>query len=399
MRPAAEGSLLDNALAGFRQGVGADNAPSVPPKPVEPSGRTPPPRLPRNGDAPFPELRGEPRVPRDWHEPAKPDNSVSPPAPKSESQPAAPAAADTAPKVEMPAPARLDSGVRFDERRIGRDRAKPDSETDDPAFPPPVSPRRPLGKLIAALAALILVGAVGAVVFAQFGNIRSYIQTAKGPSTPVTQPAKDSVLAPSPKIPDRVAPAGSQQQANQPPVAQVAQRVVLYEEDPNDPQGKRLVGSAIWRTETVSPGANQPPELAVKADIEVPERRMGVTFSLRRNSDAALPASHTIEVVFKVPADSSGGGIANVPGVLMKQSEQARGVPLAGVAVKVTNGYFLIALYSVDTERERNVKLLKERSWFDIPIVYANGRRAILAMEKGNPGERAFADAFAVWGQ
>ena len=74
-------------------------------------------------------------------------------------------------------------------------------------------------------------------------------------------------------------------------------------------------------------------------------------------------------------------------------------MPLAGVAVKVTNGYFLIALYSVDTERERNVKLLKERSWFDIPIVYANGRRAILAMEKGNPGERAFADAFAVWGQ
>jgi hypothetical protein len=38
--------------------------------------------------------------------------------------------------------------------------------------------------------------------------------------------------------------------------------------------------------------------------------------------------------------------------------------------------------------------LLKERGWFDIPVVYNNNRRAILAMEKGTPGERAFADAF-----
>ena len=31
---------------------------------------------------------------------------------------------------------------------------------------------------------------------------------------------------------------------------------------------------------------------------------------------------------------------------------------------------------------QRNVQLLKDRSWFDIPIVYTNGGRAILAMEK-----------------
>jgi hypothetical protein len=32
-------------------------------------------------------------------------------------------------------------------------------------------------------------------------------------------------------------------------------------------------------------------------------------------------------------------------------------------------------------------------------VVYNNGRRAILAVEKGNPGERAFKDAFVAWGQ
>jgi hypothetical protein len=30
-------------------------------------------------------------------------------------------------------------------------------------------------------------------------------------------------------------------------------------------------------------------------------------------------------------------------------------------------------------------------------VVYANGGRAILALEKGTPGDRAFTDAFAAW--
>jgi len=72
-------------------------------------------------------------------------------------------------------------------------------------------------------------------------------------------------------------------------------------------------------------------------------------------------------------------------------------VPLSGLAVKVTNGFFLIGLSAVDTDVQRNTQLLKDRPWFDIPIVYSNGGRAILAMEKGPPGDRAFADAFAAW--
>jgi hypothetical protein len=183
------------------------------------------------------------------------------------------------------------------------------------------------------------------------------------------------------------------------PAAAVAQKVVLYDEDPNDPKGKRYVGSAVWRTETVSPGPGLAPELAIRADVDIPERRMRMTWSLRRNTDKALPASHTIEIMFTLPADFSEGGIGNVPGVLMKQNEEARGVPLAGLAVKVTNGYFLIGLSAVDIDKQRNVQLLKERDWFDIPIVYANGKRAILAVEKGTPGGRAFEEAFRAWGE
>ena len=135
----------------------------------------------------------------------------------------------------------------------------------------------------------------------------------------------------------------------------------------------------------------------MRADVEIPERRITVTWSLRRNTDKALPASHTIEIMFNLPADFPGGGIANVPGILMKQTEQARGTSLTGLAVKVINGFFLIGLSAIDTDVQRNMQLLKDRSWFDIPVVYTNGGRAILAMEKGPPGDRAFGEAFAAW--
>ena len=67
----------------------------------------------------------------------------------------------------------------------------------------------------------------------------------------------------------------------------------------------------------------------------------------------------------------------NVPSLLLKAWETARGSR---------------------ADRACNIQLLKERSWFDVPLVYTNQRRAIIAIEKGAPGERAFNDAFAAWG-
>ena len=193
-----------------------------------------------------------------------------------------------------------------------------------------------------------------------------------------------------PKIADRVGDNAGAGKTATAPAAAVAQKVVLFDEDPANAQGKRYVGSAIWRTETVSPGPGLAPELAIRADVEIPERHMRMTWSLRRNTDKALPASHTIEIQFTLPADFDQGGIGNVPGVLMKPGEQARGVPLAGLAVKVTNGYFLIGLSAVEIDKQRNIQMLKQRDWLDIPIVYTSGKRAILALEKGTPGQRAF---------
>jgi hypothetical protein len=258
--------------------------------------------------------------------------------------------------------------------------------------------------LIAALMTVLVITSLGAAAYWQRERISTLFGVVRGlgPQAQREQPQQ------RPKIEDRIgqgdAPAAQSSQTETPastrpgaPVPQVAQRVVLYEEDPANPQGNRHVGSALWRTETVSPGPGLSPELAIRIDVEVPERRMQMTMSIRRNADPALPASHTVEIMFNLPADFPFGGVANVPGLLMKEAEQARGAPLSGLAVKVTNNFFLIGLSAVEADQQRNMQLLKERGWFDIPVVYNNGRRAILAVEKGTPGDRAFAEAFAAW--
>ncbi|MGY3390621.1 hypothetical protein ACVWW6_003212 [Bradyrhizobium sp. USDA 3311] len=217
----------------------------------------------------------------------------------------------------------------------------------------------------------------------------------KSSPTQVVEAPKDASQPQSkPKIPDRV----GQPSASDQPVAPVAQKVVLYDEDPSDPKGKQYVGSVVWRLEPIKASGNQKADVAVRADIEIPDRKFKMTMSFRRNTDSSLPASHTAELTFILPQDFPGGSVSNVPGILMKSNEQARGTPLAGLAVKVTDGFFLVGLSNVDADRARNVQLLKERSWFDVPLVYANQRRAIIAIEKGAPGERAFNDAFAQWG-
>ncbi len=285
-------------------------------------------------------------------------------------------------------------GGRHDDTSKAGWQPPPPVDDDDDAY---TRPARNWGRIVKILLLLLVIGGIAGAGYWQRNAITSMVANFRS-TTPAPKPPETAQPTGRPKIADRVGGDTSPSNANA-PAASVAQKVVLYDEDASDPQGKRYVGSALWRTETVSPGPGLAPELAIRADVEIPERRLRMTWSLRRNTDKALPASHTIEIMFTLPADFAEGGIGNVPGVLMKQNEQARGAPLAGLAVKVTNGYFLIGLSAVDVDVQRNVQLLKERDWFDIPVVYTSGKRAILAIEKGTPGARAFEEAFRAWGQ
>lgn len=263
------------------------------------------------------------------------------------------------------------------------------------------------GKLVALLAFLLLLIAAGAVGYTQRETILALVggqtaprpaaQAPARPATPETQKSTDRITqAPDSSRPATSAPsnAPSEQDINAP------QRAVLFEESPGGgEQGlQQYVGTVKWSTET-SPASNgQAPDIGIRGDITIPARDIAVTLTLRRNQDPSIPASHIIEVQFRLPQNFDLGNVSNVPGMRAKASEGAQGAPLVGLAVRVAPGFFLIGLSALDADIQRNLAFLITRNWLDLPIVFENGRRAILVLEKGAAGNAAFRKAFTEWG-
>jgi hypothetical protein len=70
----------------------------------------------------------------------------------------------------------------------------------------------------------------------------------------------------------------------------------------------------------------------------------------------------------------------------------------AARGAKVTPGFYLIGLSNLDADKERNLQLLNERGWFDIPVVYNNNRRVVPIWTRGRPAsahDRFCADSAA----
>lgn len=178
----------------------------------------------------------------------------------------------------------------------------------------------------------------------------------------------------------------------------VAQRAILYEESADNPRVPVVYnGRVVWRLDSVNVGQGQPAETAIRADIEVPDAGFNLTMILRRNTDATLPASHLVQLSFATASDAR--AVRDVGVLQMKQDENARGQPLAGLPVPVTPDVYLIGLSNIRTDVQRNVAAIKENGWIDLPVRFASGRRAIIAIERGISGERTIREAFTAWGQ
>jgi len=270
----------------------------------------------------------------------------------------------------------------------------------------PKSQRRPLRRSMMAAAAVVAIAMVGASIYWQpaMSRLPTSWQTA------LTRLPVWSAASPAAALPgettgkvtaDRIAPdvklaaAGDGATSTGAAAGEtVVSHAVLYQEDPVDPHGKRYFGTVTWHLE---PGAGSVPA-SIKGDVKIDEQ-MNATLSLRRNIDSEMPASHIMEVKFNWPDETAHSGVDTLKGVSMKAVESARGAPLSAMTAKVTPKYFMIALSAGDVDMKRNVLLLKGKEWFDIPIVYSGGSRAVLAIEKGADGERAFKDAFTAWGE
>jgi len=215
-------------------------------------------------------------------------------------------------------------------------------------------------------------------------------QAAREPSgedaTGETGPSADLGV---PNIPSFNRPAAPEGTGDNATAGLVAQRAIFYEQGEEGSSGRASQGAISWERIELP---QEPPGITARVDL--PEQGVTVTLTFTRNTDPALPASHLIEIDVE---GGLGGPIQRVPALVLKPSEQARGQALAGAAVPVTDRLFWIALSDDPDQVGRNLSLLRDGSWFDMPIMYEDGQRALLTFEKGIPGDRVFETVLAEW--
>jgi hypothetical protein len=178
----------------------------------------------------------------------------------------------------------------------------------------------------------------------------------------------------------RLTPSPRQDDGGAAPATIASQRALLDEEDLSGVTGRKVAGSAIWRTEQAGDSIDR----GLRADIEIPDRNLKLTLSLHRNRNPSLHASHTMDIAFAYSAASPSLRVNSIPGILMKADEGARGIPLAGVVVKVTDSVFLFGLSDVEADRARNVDIPKEQRWLDIPCIAISGALS-WQLRRGHP--------------
>jgi hypothetical protein len=177
-----------------------------------------------------------------------------------------------------------------------------------------------------------------------------------------------------------------------------AQQVLLFDGDSRDPTVTKTAGKAVWRLRSEPGDSRSDPATLVQIKVDVPERRIAATISIRREPpDSAM--THLFEFRFTREDEQPDGDIANVTGVFMATADRDRRAVLIGRGVRVTPGVYLFGLAGQEAELEQNIRSFKELPWLDIPLTYRNGAVGIMAIEKGAAGERVINEAFKKWGQ
>ncbi|WP_306461773.1 histidine kinase [Salinarimonas soli] len=412
-----ERRALDDAIGRIETGYGPAPEPAPAPSPPPPRAPAPPPPAP-------------PQVPPPA---AAPPAAATPPAPTPVVPPPRPAPMPPKPRVERAADPRHDlpeaapppevvpPGTPFHlpERRrpAAFDDLVKQQTTDAEGAAEAQTRERPridaarrggsgAGRIRSVVLGLVILTVVGAIAVAAWllrvepdaaGDEAPVAEAAPAPETAGKAGDRLGAVDRPPAAGAPAAPAAATPPPRSGDVA-VAQRAILYEETPGNPQAPKATGGrALWRLDAVPAGQGQPLATAVRANVEIPEANLNVSLLMRRNTDPTLPASHTIELTFNTGNDAT-RVVRDVALLQMKNEEVVRGAPIAGLPVPVRDNLFLIGLSSIPSDMERNKDLLLRRNWIDLPVRLASGQRAIISFEKGVSGDQVLAEAFRQWG-
>ncbi len=204
---------------------------------------------------------------------------------------------------------------------------------------------------------------------------------ASTPAAPTTKPAEDSRAA---------APTAETRPASPAVPATFSRAFMVLEIQSGSPN--QFEGRSIW---TFAPDAGLKGQKSLRAAIEFPAANFAIDFSVGRNTDPALNASHTVMVIF----DPKNGieNIREMSAVEWRERENQTGAVLAGIIVPVQDNVFMIGLDKTEAAQTRNLDLLRTQKWMVFEIRLTNGRRGAILVEKGANGEKAINEALAEW--
>ncbi|MCV6600193.1 MAG: hypothetical protein OIF54_01290 [Cohaesibacter sp.] len=177
-------------------------------------------------------------------------------------------------------------------------------------------------------------------------------------------------------------------------VADAAIEAIFYEENGTSGRdGQASPGQTRWALD------GEGEESVVKVFVEVPKRNISFQLSFSKNKDETLPASHLIEIEAVNFGPTLDLQISEIPGLIMKPTEDSRGQGLFGEPVRIADDLHWIALNAGEKALRYNLELLALRQWIDIPILFKSGRRGILTIQKGESGKVVMEDALRQWGK
>ncbi|OYU49822.1 MAG: hypothetical protein CFE31_05605 [Rhizobiales bacterium PAR1] len=207
-----------------------------------------------------------------------------------------------------------------------------------------------------------------------------------------SKPAEPRETPPVPK-PDEAKPAQTTPAETKPsaPVASVMatnRAFMVLEVQGSSPN--QFEGKTVW---SFAPDPSLKGQRSLRAAITFPQAQMSIDFSIARNTDAAISASHTVMVVFETLIEN----VKEMSAVEWRERENQAGSLLAGIVVPIQENVFMIGLDKGEAAVARNMDLMRSQKWMVFEFRLVNGRRGAILIEKGATGEQAISDALANW--
>ena len=233
---------------------------------------------------------------------------------------------------------------------------------------------------------------------------------ATAPESPipvVTVPVAPVPVGPAHPPDNSQTAAATQAPAAQTPAAQASaspaagnpaiSRAAMLIGNSSDPQKPAVaLGNAVW---SVIPPTSptQPSTLAVRIDVDIPDQKMHATVTIRKNADASLPATHTIDLRATFADGAEIKGIKDMGLPQLRKDDLPSGDAVSGVRVKINDSYYLVGLTRSDADAAHNLDLLSTDNWLDFPLLLNDDRIAKLTFEKGAAGDQVMAQALNAW--